>query len=55
MGQRPAQEGPACLVGSPGLVGLYHDAFAKFGLECRAVDGASCALEGLEIADAKLG
>jgi 2-dehydro-3-deoxygalactonokinase len=43
------------LVGSDALVRLYRSAFARFGLDCRAASGESCALAGLEIADAQLG
>ena len=48
--------GPApLLVGSADLVRLYHDAFARFGLDCPTADGESCVLAGLEIAHDQLG
>lgn len=43
------------VIGSADLVPLYRDAFAKFGVDCRAADGEICVLAGLEMADAQSG
>ena len=55
MAPAPVRGRAPVLVGSADLVRLYRTAFAKFGLDCRTVDGESCALAGLEIAHDQLG
>jgi 2-dehydro-3-deoxygalactonokinase len=55
MTPRLAPDAPLWLVGSPGLTGLYRAALDRFGLACRTFDGETCALKGLEMADARLG